>query len=90
MAKNRTAKHEARRSAREDQRQGDREARAGERADYLKVRAGNAAYDETVNRDMVRLRGRSESQLARDDERGAASPLGMVSPSKSEKESRRR
>src|SRR5262249_41475678 len=57
----------------------DREARAGERADYLKITAGNADYGTPVQRDMARLRGRSESQLMRNDQRGATSPIGMGS-----------
>jgi len=76
MAKNRTAKHEARRTAREDQRQGDREARPGERADYLKVTRGSANYSDPVASDIARLKGRSESRLERDDTRKSGSPLG--------------
>jgi len=43
-----------------------------------------------VGRDLVRLRGRSEAQLERDDRRGAASPLGMGSHSMKREERRGR
>jgi hypothetical protein len=53
-----------------------REAKAGERADYLKVRPGNAAYDVPVKADMKRLQGRSRNDTMSDRSRGSASPLG--------------
>ena len=52
-----------------------REARAGEKPDYLTVRRGNADYGGPVQRDLARLRGRSTSEVVSDRERGASSPL---------------
>jgi hypothetical protein len=104
MAKVRSDKHEARRNAKEEQRQerglakrvdklaheiGEmrkvgpprpedvvaRQARRGERADFLRVRPGNADYGGPVERDIRRLQGRSRADLASDRERGAVSPL---------------
>jgi hypothetical protein len=52
-----------------------REARAGERADFLRVSRGNADYGGPVKADLARLRGRSNSELVSDRERGAGSPI---------------
>jgi hypothetical protein len=53
-----------------------RQAQRGEKADFLRVRRGNADYGEPVKRDMERLQGRSRSGTTPDDRRGSASPLG--------------
>jgi hypothetical protein len=53
-----------------------REARPGERADFIRVAPGNANYSEPVNRDLARMGGRSRSDLASDQSRGAGSPIG--------------
>ena len=55
--------------------QAAREARKGERADYLKVRAGNANFETPVRDHLARLKGRSTSHVADDRTRGARSPL---------------
>jgi hypothetical protein len=52
-----------------------RQARKGEKADFLRVSRGNADYGEPVKRDMERLHGRSVSSVADDRTRGARSPL---------------
>jgi hypothetical protein len=81
MARNHSRRQEAKRDAKEMREQERRrpeharEARAGERADYLHVRAGNADYSTPVKRDLERLHGRSTSDVADDRERGAGSPL---------------
>jgi hypothetical protein len=46
---------------------------------------GRPKFAEDVATDLNRLGGRSRSDLATDDRRGAASPLGMGSHSKKEK-----
>jgi hypothetical protein len=53
----------------------DREAKSGERPDYLRVTRGNADYAEPVRREMARLKGQSSSEMMADDRRGASSPL---------------
>jgi hypothetical protein len=55
--------------------QAAREARKGERADYLKVRAGNANFETPVRDHLARLQGRSVSAVASDKDRGSRSPL---------------
>jgi hypothetical protein len=77
MARGRQDKHEAKRSAAEDKRQEQhaREARPGERANYLKVKPGSANYKDPVEDHMRRLGGRSMAELMPDHERGAVSPL---------------
>jgi hypothetical protein len=52
-----------------------RQARPGERADYLHIRPGNADYAGPVQQDMERMKGRSRSDLMSDAARGAGSPL---------------
>jgi|SRR5262245_6663464 hypothetical protein len=52
-----------------------REAQRGERADFIRVRPGNAHFATPVQADIQRLQGRSRSDLASDVARGAASPL---------------
>jgi hypothetical protein len=52
-----------------------REARPGERMDFMKVRPGNADYGGPVAEHMRRMGGRSMSDLRSDQERGASSPL---------------
>jgi hypothetical protein len=52
-----------------------REARPGEKMDFMRVKPGNASYDETVADHISRLKGRSVSHVADDRTRGARSPL---------------
>jgi len=66
MAKGRTEKREARQSAEEDQR-----ARM-----YLKENPAGRDFKSPVEADLARYKGRSESRLQADADRGAASPLG--------------
>jgi hypothetical protein len=110
MAKNRTAKHEARRNANESKRQDQhlaqrlakvehdvgemrkarpmppeqranieaaqaRQAKPGERPDFIRVARGNADYGGPVEAHVKRLQGRSTSHVASDKDRGARSPL---------------
>jgi hypothetical protein len=52
-----------------------RQAMRGEKPDFIRVSRGNADYETPVREHMQRLRGRSSSGVAADNERGAASPL---------------
>src|SRR5262245_26165933 len=99
MAKGKTAKHEARRSARESKRQererktplapehrasaeAAREARKGEKADFLRVTRGSADYETPVREHLARVGGRSRSDVVSDRDRKSGSPLGGGSHSK--------
>jgi hypothetical protein len=53
-----------------------REARPGERADYLTTTRGNANYETPVAEHLGRLQGRSTSGTVSDRDRRADSPLG--------------
>jgi hypothetical protein len=48
----------------------------------IKVSAKKVSRKAEVTADMARLKGKSRSDLARDDKRMATSPLGMGSHSK--------
>jgi hypothetical protein len=89
MARGKTEKRGARRSAAEDRAQ-DRVAQNGERADYLKIRPGNANFNEPVASDIARLQGRSRAGTTPDDRRGSASPLGHGEVAEREEARKRR
>jgi len=52
-----------------------RAARAGEKPDFLRVTRANANFETPVRADLARLRGRSNSELVSDRDRGASSPI---------------
>jgi hypothetical protein len=66
-----------------------REAGPGDKMDYLTVRPGNANFEGPVREHMAALKGRSRNDVAADNERGAGSPLGRGSHSKSEERRRK-